>query len=393
MLVNPPVFVPMPRPLAQGYESWASWWPRGWLNWLELHGDPRPPQTPQEITSAINFWRNRRVALVKQSAYSLLYQKSAHCSWQDKVLSCPSHLGPFSFLADLGADYWIVRQDSAPETRSWKGKYSMDPDPEKSFQRQEDFIHDWERSEAGNQAVGVDEVDWSKYDLVVGLDIPIPERRVQRCPHTLWSYFSVEAGGPLQKNSLRHPIAGYQLFLNHGFRRYRSRPRNHRHVLEFPFSFQSRDAWDRLAALACPETVRSSRILVEGQSWEPERVADEPAANKLSAENATEYVRAMRSHQIALRASRKIRWGNWAVEAVQSGCLFLADPDSLAHRSLLLPDLVCDNLAEGLRQARSLLDRPELLHSLRILQESLAEWFCFQRPLLELTARARELRR
>lgn len=330
--------------------------------------------------------------MVKQSAYSLLYQQSARGSWQESVLSCPSHLGPFSFLADLGADYWIVRQDSAPETRSWKGKYSMDPDPRKSFQRQEDFIQDWEQSEAGKQAVGVDEVDWSKYDLVVGLDIPIPKRCVQRCPHTLWTYFSVEAGGPLQKDSLWRPLAGYHLFLNHGFRRYRSRPRNRRHVLEFPFSFQSRGAWDRLAAQACPEAIRAHRILVESQSWEPKQGAMEPAASRLSAKNATEYIRSMRSHQIALRASRKIRWGNWAVEAVQSGCLFLADPDSLAHRSLLLPQLVCGSLVGGLRQARRLLDKPELLERFRAVQADLAEWFCFQRPLLELTTRAREFR-
>ena len=382
---------PRLRPFPQSLEPWLRFLPRYFLDWLELNGDPGLPREDGRAAEAIRFWQGKKVALVKQSAYGLLYQLGGHGSWETKVLSCPSHLGPFSFLHELQADYWIVRQDSAPETRAWAGKYSKDPNPKKSLARQQDFIESWEGSPAGRQAVGVDEVDWSRYDLVVGLDIPIPERLTRGCPQTVWAYYSIEAGGPLQKQSLHGPMAGYDLFLNHGFRRFRGRPRNRRHVLEFPFSFQSRKAWDQLASKACPNTVRDEGVLVEGASWD-EEARNDPFAHKLAAADARTYVQAMRSHRLALRASEKTRWGNWVAEAVQAGCLFLGTPGSLAQSSLLLPGLVCRNLQDGIKLAGILRSNPALSEKKRVLQARLGEWLCFERPLLELTARIKSLR-
>jgi hypothetical protein len=213
---------------------------------MEIHGWPAGfgGADPKEDLA---FWSSRRVALVRQSAYPSLYSPYSADVWMDRVLSAAKHFGPFSFLAEMKADYRVVRQSREPETFLWKSKYSLDPNPEASWRRVTEQTEAWERSPEGRQAVSVDDVDWSSYDLVIGIDVPIPERIVQRCPRTLWAYYSVEAGGPLQKNSLLRPAAGYHIFLNHGFRRFRSRPRNRRHVLEFPFTFQSRQAWKDLA--------------------------------------------------------------------------------------------------------------------------------------------------
>ena len=83
------------------------------------------------------------------------------------------------------------------------------------------------------------------------------------------------------------------------------------------------------------------------------------------------------------------RWGNWAGEAIQAGCLFLGRADSLAMPGILLPALVANTTDEAWARAESLLEKPEEMDLLLRLQASLADYLCFQRPLAELTRRAR----
>lgn len=381
-------------PLSRIGEKIGWVFPRRLLMAMEVRGWPRDLGTADpELDLA--FWRSRRVALVRQSAYQSLYAPDVDTGWPDTVLSAAKHFGPFSLLADLGADYWVVRQSPEPETHLWKGKYALDPNPAASCLKAEDRAAAWEKSAAGQAARSVDDVDWSSYDLVVGIDVPIPERIVQRCPRTLWAYYSVEAGGPLQKNSLLRPAAGYHLFLNHGFRRFRCRPRNRPHVLEFPFTFQSRRAWETLAQEAgLVDSPREDRVVLDRASPPPSRLGDRLQLRHLqgnSGQNpARAYLGQMLSSRFAIRTDPKTRWGNWAVEAIQAGCLFLGRADSLAMPGILLPSLMANTTDEAWARAESLLGEPEEMELLLRLQSILSDYLCFQRPLADLTRRARE---
>ena len=385
------VSVPPSNPLfllPQQWEKFGYFLPRYVLNWAELHACPAST-TDSSIEKDLDFWRNRRVALVRQSAYQSLYSPGIHTGWEDIVLSAAKHFGPFSFLADLGADYLVVRQAPESETYLWKGKYALDPDPVASCLKAADRAAAWENSTNGQAALPVDDVDWSSYDLVVGIDVPIPERIVQRCPRTLWTYYSVEAGGPLQKNSLRRPAAGYQLFLNHGFRRYRTRPRNRTHVLEFPFTFQSRSAWQRLSNHAAIPPSTKTQVILDRATPPPDGPTSPLTLCHLKGNSgqtpARAYLEQMTSSRFAIRTDPRTRWGNWAAEAIQAGCLFLGRADSLAMPGLLLPPLVANTTDEAWARAKRLLESPEEFDLLLRLQRSLAEDLCFRRPLADLT--------
>lgn len=380
-------------PLPRIWEMLGWIFPRPWLAAMEIRGWPADFGVA-DSQADLAFWRSRRVALVRQSAYPSLYPPSPTDSWTERVLSAAKHFGPFSFLAELNADYWVVRQALEPETYLWKGKYSLDPDPEASWRKAMERTKAWEASPEARHALPVDEVDWSSYDLVVGVDVPIPERIVQRCPRTIWAYYSVEAGGPLQKNSLLQPAASYHLFLNHGFRRFRCRPRNRPHVLEFPFTFQSRRAWEALAQKAgLVDSPREDRVVLDRASPPPSRPGTRLQLRHLegnSGQNpARAYLHQMLTSRFAIRTDPKTRWGNWAVEAIQAGCLFLGRADSLAMPGILLPPLVADTTDEAWARAESLLEKPDEMDLLLRLQASLADYLCFQRPLAELTRRAR----
>lgn len=372
--------------LPQKWEVLGICLPRNCLNWAEIHGNPGETSATW-VQDALAFWRSRRIALVKQTAYQGLYPESSSGTWIPTVLRSGYHLGPFSFLADLGADYFVVRQASEPETYLWREKFATDPDPEASFQRRMSEVRELESSRLLFHSV--DDVPWHEYDLVIGIDVPIPSRIVQKSSHTLWAYYSIEAGGPLQKQSLGSPLAGYRLFLNHGFRRYRSRPSNRSHVLEFPLQFQSSNAWSSLRQAIPPQPARET-ILVGAGSWEESPPASPLPWDHLSGSLTPAYLAQMFSARFAIHTTSRPRWGNWAIEAAQSGSLFLGNAASLAHLSLLLPGLDCRSLSDASEKISGLLRNPEHLQALQSRQADLAEELAFRRPLLDLTAKARE---
>jgi hypothetical protein len=368
--------------LAQHWEKLGFFLPRPLLDWAEIHASPK--QVPDSsLDKDLLFWRSRKIALVKQTAYHALYPQPGKGSWQETVLSSVCHLGPFSFLADLGADYHVVRQSSEPETFLWKEKQAYDPDPADSFRHKMEEIHKIESSPTGREFPSVDDIAWNKYDMVIGIDIPIPERIVRQCPRTLWAYYSIEAGGPLQKNSLLSPASGYDLFLNHGFRRYRTRPRNRPHVLEFPLQFQSPQSWQKLRQVLKPSPERSV-ILIEKNSWTDVLPASRIPLDRPSG-NALEYLHKMFSAFACLHTTPRSRWGNWAVESVLSGSVFLGNAESLAQISPLLPGMDCRSLQKGVALANRLIETPSLWDFVQKLQTQVVEHVAFRRPLADLT--------
>jgi hypothetical protein len=98
----------------------------------------------------------------------------------------------------------------------------------------------------------------------------------------------------------------------------------------------------------------------------------------------------MFSARFTVHTTSRPRWGNWAIEAAQVGSLFLGNAASLAHLSLLLPGLDCRSLADASEKISVLLQNPQQLQALQLLQADLAEELAFRRPLLDLTAKARE---
>jgi hypothetical protein len=361
--------------------------PRAFLQWLELHAAP-PPVPESSWQEILSFWKGRRVAVVRQAAYRGAYPAGKKKPWPQTVLSAFSHLGPFSFLADLGADYFVVRQTPDPETHRWREKFLHDPDPTASIQA----VQRWQLEQENHEGLlDCEDIPWEDYDLVVSLDVAVPARITRQTSKTIWAYFSVEAGGPLQKDSFWRPVPGYQLFLNHGFRRYRSRPFNRPHVLEFPFSFQSALAWTRLARENAPHSSSRRGTVVDKSTWGGLGNDARHAGWTPLAGDAPQYVQRMTSAKFALRIDQNRRWGNWSIEAVQAGCLFLGNPDSLAMPALLLPGLAVRNPQEAFEVVQRLEKNPDLFDSARHAQSLLAEHLAFRRPLTELTEKFRKI--
>jgi len=369
--------------IPQRLEGLGIFLPRKSLNWLEVHGWPSTVGPP-ESAALQEFWQARKVALVKQTSYWGMYEPCPPSRpWTEVVLGNGGHLGPMSFLSDLRAEYFVVHQEPDPECFSWKLKYVNCPNPEERFRGRLDEMEAWLASPSAKYAVRCDEVAWDRFDLVICMDLPIPDRIVQKCKNTCWAYFSTEPGSPLQKEALRRPREGYRMFLNHGFRRYRCRPRNRGHVLEFPYSFQSLAAWNSLSHLFASGQRERRGILIEKGSWQDPLPSTFLPCTKLQGE-IREYLRLMLAHRYAVRTDSRPRWGNWGVEAVLAGNVFLARADALDHRGLALPSLDCPTLPSALSRAEAIESQGGWQDWLAY-QRQMAEYLAFRRPLAEMT--------
>jgi hypothetical protein len=372
--------IPNPRlVVGQDWESMGWLLPRFFLNWAEIHFTPRI-LADSDVKDCLSFWHSHKVALVRQTAYRGAYLPGTARNWTETVLTAPAHLGPISVLAELQADYFVVRQAAEPETYLWKEKFSGDPDPQIAFRG----VVQWQGEQEAMGVLDCEQVRWDDYDLVICLDVPVPARVTSKTRKTIWAYYSVEAGGPLHKRSLAAPIRGYHIYLNHCFRRYRARPGNKSHVLEFPFTFQSSAAWKQLAKGAAAHDLERQGGVVDRASWQSHSGEKPEFMTPLSG-NAAGYIRLMSSSQFAIRTDPKTRWGNWALEAVQAGCLFLGRADSLAMPGVLLPDLVVPDLTSSRKTIEALQKDPPRMQALAKTQAALAEHLAFRRPLLELT--------
>jgi hypothetical protein len=132
-----------------------------------------------------------------------------------------------------------------------------------------------------------------------------------------------------------------------------------------------------------------SVILIEKNSW-----ADVLPASRISLDrptgNAMEYLHKMFSAFACLHTTPKPRWGNWAVESVLSGSVFLGNAGSLAQISPLLPRMDCRALHKGVELANRLIETPSLWDFTQKLQAQVVEHVAFRRPITDLTRLARQ---
>jgi hypothetical protein len=165
-------------------------------------------------------------------------------------------------------------------------------------------------------------------------------------------------------------------------------------VLEFPFTFQSRSAWQRLSTHAVTPPTTKNQVVVDRASPPPNGPTSPLTLCHLKGNSgqtpARAYLEQMTSSRFAIRTDLRTRWGNWAAEAIQAGCLFLGRADSLAMPSILLPSLVANTTDEAWARAKRLLESPIEFDLLLRLQRCLAEDLCFRRPLADLSRWAKK---
>lgn len=364
--------------------------PRPWLDWAEIHAFP--PIPPEKSPSP------RRIAVVKSEYCAHIYARPwSRGNLRDLALSTLKTFGPLSLFTRHQTDFLIVRLPADPECQVWREFYSGDPDPSLSKAVHETFPKLGPGGDPaatpsqGDLAIDPEAVDWARYDAVIVQDLCIPERIVRNHPHVNWSYWIGETGGPSFKTSFRKPLAGYQTFLNGSSRRWRVRPGNQHHVLEFPYILQDSEAHARLGAKPWP---KRAGILLEVNTAQTlaaairSQLADiAPVSDNIG--TPAERLHRLHHSKYFVQMVSKPLWGNSLNEAVAAGCLGLANPASMPNnRSLLMPGLTPPDWETMLRRLRELEANLESAEEEQRRQQAMADWILCHRPLSEWETRA-----
>ena len=376
--------------------------PRTWLNRLEIAALPASLDRIPDAGTLRSQARGFRWALLKQPFYPDLYSCPPGTSATEAALSTLQRLGPAAFLTDFGADFWLIREEDAPECRAWEESVGSHPgtDLNEFRQLQHRIPHDGRRGHRTSpweDSVAVDSLPWEKYDAVISVDIAVPERILKAHPRILWVTLPADPGTPTAKRGWKTPPGSWNVNLTHLHRRFPVRPSLGKQTVECPYSFQSRHTWETLFPEANSNPPDRRGCFLETQTY---AALSDGQREKLAAlgpvrrpgGSLRDVARDLLSSRYYIQLSGGPLTGNGQVEAILAGCLALGNPASYVQRSLFLPDLVAGDFHGLMRVLDRWESDPEERGEITLAQREVTEFICFRRPAHQLLALLRSHR-
>lgn len=306
-----------------------------------------------------------KIALVKQDVYQDLYVCPSMVSPEKMLESTIMRTGPLGLFTLYNSDFLIVHEASERECKTYRKSYR----PPKDVLRQlpgtpidqikgETFDYLAPRSHQAHSdfAVSVDSVNWGIYDIVISINIAIPERIVKCYPDVLWCYMIGEAG-----RQTRYVEFGYDVRLT---QEVTGAVADSLGPVDFPYTFIGPECLERIAGIYGAGGVKTG-VYAEINMTRERPVRSVPQlefVRKLGHDVVVHdqdiidnLIRLKNSKYFVKLGGRKIR-GNSVIEAISAGTLVLMDPKDLVH-SQLLPKECWIHSEQELRNAIVSLDR------------------------------------
>lgn len=354
------------------------------------------------VEEAVRRARGVRFALVKQDVYQDIYCCPNRSDARTVVLSSLMRSGPVALLTKLGADFLTVKTEPQPECSIWKEKWFDCRDFPLSYYEslKTQVFMDGTRGHTqpqGDFSVSVYDVNWSLYDVVIGIECPVPAILTRKYPNVVWCYYVGEPGMRSATRSLSRPITGYDLFLNQRFRSLKRTQHSPTHVVEFPYFLQYVGCF---RDLGCEEGLLRKGVVLE-QETAKQFSQRELAALALIGPVAVakgsiaEILAVLIRSKYYVRLGSRRHLGNAAIEAISAGCLAIGNPYEFAIKSLMLPETSVINRAQLLERIRSFEENPSRFDEVLAKQRQRVDFLCFSRPvsdLLEAVGRVRTSR-
>lgn len=389
------------KALPPGWPFYLPVLPRPLLQVAETRFLPRPLDSLPNREEIAHQWTQHRVALVKQSLYQDLYCAPPGQAPVQTARSSLRRTGPLGLLLDLGASFWMVSEDPAPECRSWEESVGSNPATRevdlsraRSFPKQPlSSSHPFPGKTPHELSVAVDEIPWRDFDVVISVDIAVPIRLIRWFPQIRWVYFPADPGTLTAKRARRRPPEGFSTALTHTHRRFPVRPGLGPATVECPYSFQSPSSWDWV----WPAADGREGVMIEHQTHDllaPEdlRQLETLGTLRKPSGSVSDVASSLRRSKYYLRLKGGPLTGNGQVEAIMAGCLALGDPSTFVQRSLFTPATICRTVPETIEKIRRFEEDPGHFQKSLREQQAVAEFICFRRPAWELLQRIRQTR-
>lgn len=385
------------------YNSWRyRLWERLWL-----------PLMARRYRQRLARWhalgKPLRVALVKQDCNEDLYCCAPGLAPLETLRSTLLRSGPAALFKLFDTTFYIVRTEPDPECNIWKEKAEiLGWCPLTWF---EDFRNRVPGRDHGQSlfARDVNEVPWDSFDLVISMDIAVPERLTRRFPQVVWAYYVRELKMPSFHRSMEQALPGQDLFLSQDFSPLFKK--DGQHVVRFPYHFHYYGIFHELTERVIPSIVTGSQrqgIFLDhhtateltANDWESlaqfgpvystfrdvdnfDQVAQKAVPSRTMEPKILEKL--MKSKYYIKIGGRNV-YGTAMVEAIAAGCLALADPARTANNFFYSPPLCATNIPDVIDKLCQL-EASESLYIQQVKrQRLLMDYLCFYRPAIQLIA-------
>lgn len=327
-----------------------------------------------------------RVCLVKQaSCYDLYTVNGSGIGELARSSACRS--GPLGLWdwPHFATEFRVVSDCDAPECRLGAEEWAR-------------FVAGKEFRFFAGEPEDARDVRWTDYDIVISVDIAVPEAVVRECPAVLWCHYFIE-GGPWSRDEQRAdaPQYGYNVFLDHrpsgrlftaSSPEVRRLSRTRRAVLDFPYYLLSDTTLSRVYAdgggvrggICLASSSRSgldSRLRQELEARGPLRSDYETPAELHAAMAASKY--------FVVTPGSPTKTGGALVDAISAGCVVVAPSTTVREfRQLVAPWLDFFDAGGLLAQLDVLECDPEAYRMAREGQAAIVRQTFWDRPLRNL---------
>ena len=224
-------------------------------------------QMPEPLPTA----KHLRIALVKQDVYQDLYV----CPASEKdalsiLLSSQVRVGPIGLMADLNADFYIVKEERDAETQSYRyiiphmtPYLRMLKDHTLNELPTQEFMCPGSTHTHGEFSISCQDINWGQYDIVISINVSLPTRIIRQYPRTLFAYMIGEANMATDRARF-----GYDATLNQMARGRVITNLRECNEIDFPYTFLKGDTLQKLmerysrASLLKQDTLLSDREAV-----------------------------------------------------------------------------------------------------------------------------------
>ena len=345
-----------------------------------------------------------QIAFVKSSLYQDLWvcdiTRDPLTLFRTSLMRCPA-IG----LADAyQADFIVVRED--PGTESLRHLNCIDKSHYHNLQHANvnknpelPFLDETYHSDRSIDSVShnVDEIDWTKYNIVITMNACVPERIVRAHPRILWCYFIGE-----NKQYMIEPIHGYHVILNQDVT-YRQRSPK---IIGFPYTCLSPFLLEKMYYSLFEKTAASHAkdgIYMEINNTEERPVITIPSIFQHIARECHEMTIRLHSQNIVTNLKRvceskyfvkltgRVVRGNSIVECVSAGTLILANRRLVIFNDLIDERCHCETYADVISKIHFFERNPEEYKKVVFYQRQQLNTHYFKGPIQKLFQKYQEL--
>lgn len=338
-----------------------------------------------------------KIALVKQDLYDDLYVCKNRTSIDEAFLSTLMRTGPLGlFEPDIDADYLIIKEQKERECQAYQKSNRMSKKLKWQLQNLPAYKIDADSfrfkkplSEHCHKEYAQDpySIDWSKYDIVISVNVAVPTAIVKKYPDTLWCYMYGEAN-----SETPYPRYGYDVLITQDITGTVAPSLG---KVDFPYTFLEPDTLEKIAQKLFGKIKTKSGVFAEINNTTERPVTSCPPLDFvkklgheviLHSQDIKENLKNLYRAKYFVKVTGRVIRGNSVIEAVSAGTLVLMNPKDLMHSQILPKECWIHDAKEASALIKKLDADPKFYKSLLAKERELIQRYVVDAPLESLYA-------